>query len=199
MVDHTTASAAGLIDWWQKADDLWRAYASPNRGVDTESLLGNVDYLNKLSAQFPTSACRVVYTKAGNTLTAAVITDERAVIDHNLYWAHATSPGEALYLCAILNSKTLLDEITGYQPVGLFGPRHFDKYVFEVPWPVYDRTLGLHQEIAAVAEKAAECSIGVGIDGMGFQKARGAIRLALDDAGLSSRVNGLVLDLLTAP
>jgi hypothetical protein len=24
MVDHTTASAAGLIDWWQKADDLWR-------------------------------------------------------------------------------------------------------------------------------------------------------------------------------
>lgn len=37
-------------------------------------------------------------------MTAARIDDNRAVIDHKLYWATATTREEALHLCAILNA-----------------------------------------------------------------------------------------------
>jgi hypothetical protein len=204
VIDHTDVTASeGFGDWWAEADTLWRDHASNDVAEEdddpreTESLLGNVDYLSKLTSQFPTSGRRVVYTKSGVTLTAALVSDTNAVIDHSLYWINATSSAEALYLLAILNSNSLLEEISGYQPVGLFGRRHFDKYVFEVPWPRYDANKQLHQSIAACAASAIESAAAVDIGGAQFQKARKIIREHLADTGIAGSIDELALDLFT--
>ena len=68
----------GLADWWRRAEQVWLE----NRSSDKRTLLDQVDYINQLSAQFPTPHIRVVYTKAGNYLTSAIVTDGQAVIDH---------------------------------------------------------------------------------------------------------------------
>lgn len=141
-----------------------------------------------------------MYTKAGNSLNAAVITDESAVIDHKLYWAHAHPDVEAWYLCAIFNSETFREEVVGYQPVGLFGPRDFDKYVFEVPFPRFEQSDPLHKAIADAGQRAAVCAESVQLDGSEyFTTARSLIRDALDSTGLSDEIDTLVLDLLTRP
>lgn len=199
LINHDDpATPSGLADWWFRADELWRGNAGLNRSTETESLIGNIDYLGKLSSQFPTSPYRVVYTKAGNTLNAALVTDRRAVIDHKLYWAHAHSRGEASYLCGIFNSAAFRDEIEGFQSVGLFGPRDFDKYVFEVVWPEFSPDADLHREIVVAAQNAEEIASSLDLaEVASFTKARSMIRAALEEEGVSERLDLLVLDLLT--
>ena len=49
------------------------------------SLVERLDYQRRIRKQLPAAHFRVVYTKSGNRLAAAVLTDESAVIDHTLY------------------------------------------------------------------------------------------------------------------
>jgi hypothetical protein len=201
LIDPITGDAPqGVSDWWLAADALWRSHAVANRGEATDSLLNQLDYLGKLSDQFPTSARRVVYSKAGTHLAAAIIEDPQAVIDHNLYWSHITSESEALYLIAVFNSPSFHDEVQGFQPVGLFGPRHFDKYVFEVPFPRYTDTDPLHVELAATSRRAIEVANSVELPtNLHFTRQRSRVRTALSEDGVAQTIDELVLDLLTRP
>jgi hypothetical protein len=201
LIDHDESDAPpGFTDWWSHADELWRRHAGDDRSDEFASLLDNIDYLSKLTSQFPTSPYRVVYTKAGTNLNAAVVTDPSAIIDHNLYWAHAHGMSEAFYLCGIFNSTAFRDEIEGYQPVGLFGPRHFDKYVFEVTWPRYSVEDHLHRALANTAQEGSEIATSVELpEGTFYRTARARIRSELDSAGISQRLDDLVMDLVTQP
>ena len=201
IIDHNHADASpGFTDWWSRADTLWREYATDDRDEELEPLTGNVDYLSKLSGQFPTSGRRIVYTKAGTHLAVAIVEDSQAVIDGNLYWSHAASEAEARYLIAIFNSPSFHEEVVGFQPVGLFGPRHFDKYVFEVYWPTYEPENDLHQMIVEKSSRAQLVAAEVDLpENLYFTHQRRRVRAALSEDGIAEELDNFVLDLLTRP
>lgn len=183
-----------LADWWRKAEGVWTA----NNKQGAALRLGDqVDYRRSLRQQFPLAPQRVVYTKSGTTLAAARVADPRALIDHVLYWASAASTGEAHYLCAIVNSEVLKERVKPLQSKGLFGARHWDKYIFSVPFGLFDPDNDLHSRLAEAGEQAEDIAATVPLSpGVEFKRARTQVRAALVSAGVAQTIEDLVDELL---
>ncbi len=184
------AALPDLESWWGKAETFWASNAKPGSG----HLCDRIDYHGQLTAQIESAhAARVVYPKSGNRLTAAIVTDPRAIIDHKLYWAPTNSVEEAQYLIAILNSTVLLDRVRPLQNLGLFGARDFDKYVFRIPFPAYSPTNPDHVALSLLAETAMEVAKSVDVSGAStFQSARRLIDQALTLNGVSNEIEAAV-------
>jgi hypothetical protein len=185
----------GFSTWWGDAEAKWTTYRA--RG-ESRTLRERLDHHGQLSAQFPLAAVRVVYTKTGaSNLTAAIIRDASAVIDHSLYWMPAMVEAEAHYLTAILNSAPVLEGVKPLQAVGLFGPRHFDKNVFSVPFPTYDNGISLHVELAELGKLAEKEAATVDLtSARTFQRARAFIRAHLTQTGTAQATVAAVTKLL---
>ena len=100
---------------------------------------------------------RIVYTESGQP-TAAIIRDNRAIVDRTLYQTVCQSEDEARYVLAVINSNALATATTPFMPKGLYGPRHFEKHGWKLPIPRYDSNEPLHVhlgELGAPAEQ--EC------------------------------------------
>ncbi|MEK7216019.1 MAG: hypothetical protein AAB289_10530, partial [Chloroflexota bacterium] len=116
---------------------------------------------------------------------------------HPVVMASVAGPGEARYLCGVLNSETLRGRIEKLQARGQWGARHFDKYVFEAPIPLFNPKAALHTELAAAASRAEVVAADVPLkDGEHFVQARGRIREALRADGVAQEIDGLVASLL---
>ncbi len=89
-----------------------------------------------------------MYSKAGMYLCAARVDDSRAITDNSMYWAAVASAEEGRFLCAILNSPSLTNLVAPLQARGEHNPRHFDKYVWQLPIPLFDPSNGDHVMIA---------------------------------------------------
>lgn len=189
------ANHSALAAWWAHIEDTW---VEGRVAGETGPLLTRMDYHGQLSAQFPVRPHRVVYTASGNTLAAARLEDDDlSVIEHKLYWAGCSSIEEARYLTAILNSRTLLDQVAQYQAVGLFGARDFDKYVFQIGIPTFDPAKVLHQELARLAQEAEVVAARVDVpSGIKFTEARKLIATHLTSHGVQARVEDAVTALL---
>ena len=186
-----------LAEWVKGSEHLWVANRSAGTTDNSSEWL---NHYNKLESQFPLAPLRVVYTKSGNTLAAATMRDENAVVDHVLYWAATTSPGEARYLTAILNAPETTRRVGPMQARGLFGARHFDKYIWYLGFPEYRDSDNRHQALAALAAEAEAVAAAVPLaQGVGFQTARRQIRNALDAAGIQARLDQAVSELLDNP
>lgn len=184
----------GLAQWWRDNERVWLA----NRSASSKlSLSENIDYFAKLSTQFPVAPIRVVYTKAGSYLTAAIVRDQQAVIDHQLYWGVAQSDDEAYYLTALLNAPALGQIVEPYQARGAFGARHFDKYVWYPPIPQFDPTHKSHAELSKLGKRAEsfvrELSLS---EATSFQRLRAELRDQLRSSGILAQIDELVLHLL---
>ena len=181
-----------LHAWLVKAESIWNRH-----NKSTRTLTGQLNYINQLSAQFPIAPLRVVYAKAGMLPAACMIHDDRAVIDHKLYWMAPTSEAEARYLIAILNSETARARAAQYQSRGQWGARDFDKVMFNLPIPRFDEGAASHRELAAAAARAEAVAAAVELpEGVRFQRARGLVRAALAEAQISQQIDALVADLL---
>lgn len=167
----------GLATWWRQVERVWMENRSAASSV---SLIENIDHYSKLSTQFPIAPVRVVYTKSGTNLTAAVVTDAAVVVDHSLYWGAVPTAEEADYVAAILNAPALRALVAPYQARGAFGARHFDKYVWYPPIPRFDSKHVVHQELAELGAQAREIAEKVELpDNVNFVRARAQIRAAL--------------------
>ncbi len=89
----------GLATWTRAAEALWT-----DHGVSKMTLGEQIDHMRKLTQQLPVPPIRVVYTKSGMHVAAALITDRASVIDHKLYWAAVSTQTEGHYLVGILNA-----------------------------------------------------------------------------------------------
>lgn len=186
---------SGLASWWRHAERTWNDHKGPSSKL---SLLDRINYHNELGAQFPLAPVRVVYTKAGNYLTAATITSPEAVIDHKLYWGAVATLQEARYLTAVLNAPTLGTIVEPYQSRGAFGARDFDKYVWYPPIPEFDVSNKNHCKLADLAAEAELLVSEMQLpSGTGFQKARKVLRDELRHRGLLARMDVLVKKLLS--
>ena len=141
--------------------------AHQGRGI-TE-LLANLNHLNKLTSQLEylqraiagDGTVRVTYTASGRP-TAAIIQDNHAVLESNLYQTICRSRDEAYFLLATLNSQTLEENTGIFMPKGLFGARHFQKHGWKLPIPRYDAGDALHvrlSELGATAEEECQALI----------------------------------------
>ncbi|WP_137726560.1 N-6 DNA methylase [Prescottella subtropica] len=194
LVEQQVAENPGLSGWWDQAESIWNAHKPAS---DKAQLLDRIDYHGQLAAQLPTEALRVVYTKSGNTLAAAIVRDTTAIIDHKLYWAPVATESEGHYLCAILNSVTLLERVKPLQALGLFGARDFDKNVFAVPFPRYDAEDDLHVRLAELGSYAEKTAADVDITAARtFQAARKKVTSNLVSAGIAQKIEDAVAELV---
>jgi SAM-dependent methyltransferase len=186
----------GLNAWWTDAESVWEKHRPTS---ETKPLRERMDYHAQLSAQLPIAATRVVYTASGNTLAAAIVRDNRALIEHKLYWAPTLIEAEAHYLTAILNSAPVLANVQPLQAHGLFGPRDFDKHLFTAPFPSYDNEDAAHVDLAELGKQAEAEAATVDINAANtFQQARTFIREHLADAGIEAAIVAAVTALLLA-
>ena len=104
---------------------------------------------------------RVAYTQSGQP-TAAIIWDNRAIVDRTLYQTVCQSEDEARYVLALINSNALAAATAPFMPKGLYGPRHFEKHGWKLPIPRYDPSDPLHTklgELGATAEQECQALI----------------------------------------
>ncbi|MEE4207835.1 MAG: N-6 DNA methylase [Parvularcula sp.] len=186
------AQARGLdrtAKWLKVCEQIWKEH-SANTMTFKERRRG-------LSEQFPVAPLRVVYAASGTKFAACVLRNERAVIEHKLYWLAADTEDEAHYLAAILNSESVRGRVAHMQSRGEQGARDIDKLPFTLSIPRFDAHEELHQRLAAAGREAETVAAAVLLEeGIAFTTARTAIRTALRDDGVAGRIDGLVDELL---
>ncbi|OFL64110.1 Eco57I restriction-modification methylase domain-containing protein [Brevibacterium sp. HMSC063G07] len=178
--------------WWRTAEAHWDANKKP--GTE-ETLAEHVDFLGQLSAQLGSSGgYLVLYPKSGNNIAASWIRNSaRTMIDHQAYWMQTDSLLEARYLTGILNSQTLVERVRPFQAVGLFGARHFDKYVFSVPFDLFDHENDDHAQLVDLVSRAEEVASLTDVSGgKTFQAKRKLIRKALQKDGIAEKIEAVV-------
>ena len=179
----------GLASWWARAEAAW----DEHKGESHLTFLERLDYRRGLSQQFPTAPHRVLYSKGGQYLAAARLDDSRAVIDHKLYWAAASSVEEAQYLVAILNSPAVTRRLAPMQSRGEHNPRDFDKLVWRLPIPIFNPEADEHVRLVDLAKKAEVVATSVDVSGRrAFQAQRRLIREALEESGVAEAIDALV-------
>ena len=152
----------GGLEWrmrerWQTVSQLWEDNKTLANSLN---LLGQIDYLHKLSSQLEWQQdegdrpVRVVYTTSGEP-TAALLHDSGPLVDHLLYWIRCRTIDEANYLLAIINSEALYEAVSGMMPKGQFGPRHLHKHLWKLSIPEFDPMQELHATIAEAGATAA--------------------------------------------
>ena len=145
---------------WQTVSMLWEVNKSP---VNRLNLLGQLDYLHKLSSQLEwqkasdDAQVRVVYSKSGEP-TAAIVHDNTALVENVLFWVPCRNADEANYLLAIINSDALTEAVTPLMTKGLFGARDLHKRLWKLPIPQFDSSRELHATIAEAGAAAATAS-----------------------------------------
>ena len=141
---------------WQTVSKLWEDNKSP---VNRLNLLGQLDYLHKLSSQLEwqkasdDTQVRVVYSKSGEP-TAAILHDNTALVENVLFWIPCRNTDEANYLLAIINSDALTEAVTPLMTKGLFGARDLHKRLWKLPIPEFDPSQELHTTIAEAGATA---------------------------------------------
>ncbi len=146
---------------WQTISRLWE----DNKALANNlNLLGQLDYLHKLSSQLEWQnnpngrPVRLVYTTSGQP-TAGLLGEDEILVDHVLYWISCRNIAEANYLLAIINSMALYNAVSGMMPKGQFGARHLHKHLWKLPIPQFDPARKLH---AAIAKAGATTAAGAG-------------------------------------
>lgn len=195
LIDSRAAAVGGhgnLSGWLEKAESLWDRH-----GKGTSRFQEKLDFYGLLSKQFPIAPLKIVYAKAGKQPACAVIRDDRAIIDHKLYWAPLASDAEAHFLLAVFNSETTRARAERWQSSGQWGARDFDKVIFRLPIPLFVPANPLHAALADAAEQAERIAAEVSLrEGEHFTRARRRIREALAEAGIAPEIDRLVADLL---
>ena len=197
LLDATTASRSGnlhLASWMSKAERLWGTH----RRNDRLSFGERIDYHRELSSQLPPQPLRVVHSKSGSLMAAAIVADAKAVLDETLYGAPVRDLAEGRYLVAVLTSETLRTRIAPLQSRGQWGARDFSSLMWTLPIAEFDPTNPLHTALATAGHHAETIAAQVPLkEGVYFTTARRQIRTALADNGVSGEIDRLVEQLLT--
>ena len=142
---------------WRTINRLWEDNKTL---VNKLNLLGQLDYLHKLSSQLQwqqnsgSRSIRVVYSSSG-TPTAAVVANDEILVDYTLFWITCKDIEEAYYVLAVINSDVLYEAVQSLMPKGQFGARHLQKHLWKLPIPEFDPKDELHTSVAKAGAKAA--------------------------------------------
>ena len=158
---------------WGIINALWEENKSPNNKLN---LMGRLDYYRDLSSQLSWQQSheqrpfRIVYSAAGRA-TAAIIHDDKAIIESKLFWVTCRNMQEARYLVAIINSDTMYEAVQPLMTRGQFGPRDLQEHLWKLPIPEFDAADPLH---TAIADTGAAAALGAQARLRDLQAERGA-------------------------
>ena len=176
----------GMRSRWEIMARLWDA----NKGKDdARTLFQNLNWLNKLTSQLDylrstgPRFTRIAYTTSGRP-TAAVITDDKSILDTTLYQVRCDSTNEAHYLLAVINSLALENTVDPFRPKGNYGSRHVHKHLWKLPIPKYNPGDVLHTKLSKLGRSAAKSAKKridslqqeIGEDSLTVSKARSELR-----------------------
>ena len=161
-----TAHHRSFLTWFEKVSNIWDERKS---ATTTHTLLEWFNYRNKLTSQNVTDRFRVLYGGSGTNIASCVLETEFEdlrvyrrrvsgfVVDTTCYYLSTETEAEAHYLCAILNSQPVDEEIKAHQPEGLWGARHIHRTPFEAcAIPIYEADNPDHLELARLSMAAHE-------------------------------------------
>lgn len=193
-------AAAAKNRFWRRVDRIWSERRSLGKATP-KTLLGQIDYSSKLSAQLPLGGggrAVVVYPQSGDIMRAARLRPSGALIESTLYRLAARSAGEAAYLAAVLNAPCLTAAFAASRDSG----RHFSQHPWRrIPIPRYDDRDPLHRELAELGAEGervaaawlAEIDWKTAPRQVGLSK---RLRAALADQGVSGRIDAAARQLL---
>lgn len=192
--DHPKLDAyPGLATWVRTAESRWTEH-----GRSKLTLGGQIDHMRKLTQQLPGAPLRVAYAASGMHVSAALLTDQRVLVEHGVYWASVASEPEGRYLVGILNSPALTELV---RPLMSYGKdeRHIDKHVWKLPIPTYDPTDDTHAAIAQLADELTTEIAALSIESKNFVTTRRDLRARLLASDRGQRLDALVAELLGGP
>ncbi len=181
----------GIDGWWEEASELWHS-----NGGSSMSLMEQLDYQGKLTGQLPAPPHRIVYVKSSSSAVSARVDDPAVVIDNALYWAAVSGPEEGLYLEAVFNSRELTRLVEPLLSRGQYGARNLNRYLFQLPIPLWDPDNELHAKLSEAASVAEGIASGVDIAGLQSSGCRSRIRAELVATGVMDSIDALVQELL---
>ena len=152
--------------WFERTNNIWDERKASK--VE-ESLPEWFNYRNKLTTQNVTDRFRVIYGGSGTNIACCVLDLDFEdlsvyrrrvsgfVVDTTCYHLSTETEAEAHYLCAILNSQPVDEQIKAHQPEGLWGARHIHRTPFEAcAIPIFDASNPDHLELAGLSMAAHE-------------------------------------------
>lgn len=156
------ANLRSYQQWFEKTEQIWE-----ERKKSEMTLQERYDYHKLLTRQNVKDEFRVIYGASGSNLACCVLDIEfdglrvngrrvqGAVIDYTTFFYAADTKSEAHYLCAILNSKHVNQQIKSHQPEGLWGARHIQRTPFEAcAIPIFEADNPDHLELARLSQEA---------------------------------------------
>ena len=134
-----STECARKTEFWVELDDLYRDHRGIG-GSTPKTLINQINFSNKLSAQLPLGAgakYMVIYPGSGDIMRAAVVREGEAVMDSGIYRRPVASVLEARFLTAILNAPALTETFKFFRESG----RDFMKTPWKsVPIPAWDES-----------------------------------------------------------
>ena len=141
----------------------------------------------------------VLHPKSGDRMRAARHKAGHGIVDDSLYWYRARTAAEAAYLTVLLNAGCLQQAYADSRASG----RHFDLQPWrKVPIPLYDETIALHNQIAALCVRAETIAARTVNEELSERANKGqitlskAVRIALSDSGIDAAMNDKARQLL---
>ncbi|MFE3182814.1 N-6 DNA methylase [Streptomyces violascens] len=181
-----------LAKWWRRAEDQWVTHRSSERLTLRERL----EFHRGMSTQLPGTPLRVVHGASGMHVTAALVEDSSAVIEHKLYWGTVASREEGMYLTAILNTPALTEVV---RPLMSYGKdeRDIDKAIWQLPIPLFDSSDPTHSRLAELGAAEADRIAQLELDeSKSFVKLRQVVRQSLATSPYAEELDQLVRLLL---
>ena len=153
--------------WFDRTNKIWE---ERKKSKTSETLPEWFNYRNKLTAQNVKDRFRVIYGGSGTNIACCVLEIDTSdlrinrrrvhggiVVDYTCFYYTAQTRAEAHYLCAILNSPNVNEQIKSHQPEGLWGARHIQRTPFEAcAIPIFEAQDPDHQELARLSMTAHE-------------------------------------------
>ena len=144
---------------WETMCRLW----DENKGVnDKKTLSQRLDFNGVMSSQLQwirepgKRPIRIAYTTSGRP-SAAVIKDDRSIIDTKLYQVTCRGISEANYLIAIINSDILAASVKPFCGTNWSHKiRDLHKHLWKLPIPEYDSRISLHRRLSRLGRDAAK-------------------------------------------
>lgn len=175
----------GRFRFWRDARDQYAAHRAS--GAHTpKTLEARLDFNGAIFAQLGRTGEHVAYNKAGNTLYAARIPDERIIHD-TLYYLKCASKDEALFLEGVLNARIMRAAFAATRKNGMDFAAHIWSMV---PVPRYDGSDPLHRRLASLAAEAERISKRACRAHDTTARVRKRVARALEEDGFSSEIDG---------
>ncbi|KKN35782.1 hypothetical protein LCGC14_0780170 [marine sediment metagenome] len=126
------------------------------KGASITDLWKSINHHNKLTADRQKNQLKVVSNASGKFVKAALLRGN-VVIEHKLYLCPVDNEEEGYYLCALLNSPPVSEDVMLRAATGFGGkPAHFEKRPYDIDYPKYNRSNPIHKKISNFGKKMEE-------------------------------------------